>query len=1056
MSEYSRDPISNNQVLDAKDEMSADPELLKWAGRIFVDPLSFAHRIPAELFTAERITPEYETPLYLDWQVRDTELGYRFLNEQRERLLSAVESFGAAIEKKQKSIVSARARLRALQKIVGSDPTKPGSQQATTHIDSEISDARAALAEILSYSAQIETLSVMLNRAAIELGDESYHLTEQRMRLLGQSWRGWVRVRAYQNNFAPRNYSIAAVGSGPAPLLEGLVITHSTDAPSPLGTDLLICPEVAAYLRHYLTAIAGLSAEMAPYFQPRNRPRLDPSSWPNPMLLLRAIVEFFYFCSFELPVLSNSLMVDPHDPNSRLLYSPEKDEWQPAPEEALSNRLKRDSATVAHLILSVTSLLDWQTADDVSVPVCETAQKTGAKGLRPYRSTGLARLNINQSTQVYKFQPAYKLTGRLIEQLIAADPYLSGIFQSPLGGGLETITGMAALDFRAFKSPGTAEQMPSGERFQWLSHFWKTMGKWRPIALLGDNYTKEISAGLNSLGEAAPERSSMVSIQLPTLTRASFSRADETVQQDPLTTLTLADQIRLLELLNITWAFADEIVMRVSKVENRETLQALIASLPEATSRQEADITRRFNTKWVGVDHPFWNLLRGCAPAVWEFWTTLSNQSSWVCSLSQFALEVAVNRLLNLCADVIRLILLLESSSPAAAERLNVDSETAGRVGLTAFQRCHKRIKESKESGSSITESLCYYYDSEVLYDAWIAFTSSFKTYLRELQGDLQRQGGSKPESAMFARAIAQLELYYPAPIKIRKVDRRTRSAHSRGTGASTSVESEMESAVRSVTIDEKDAERLELLSSRLIERETIDQPLLLKLLALLQLPEMRDSIQSFAEFETNLRDSFPDPAIRRAFFSTPAATRDTAQFLVKLQAQNNALILSGEPQKQLEGYLTKLGMFQKYVESALGRSSFSYPEERAELCALPAGTRTEIVLFSLFDHFFCILARKGTNDAVTRIEEFLKQKSTDHFSNWKPEYLLLGAVGLRRDESGFEVTGSDLALDPIFLEPEKRASGLLISNYLQGKYGMAVSILRQELSDQKIVVQPR
>jgi hypothetical protein len=1054
MSENFCEPLPTNSLTNTKEGSTTDTSLLKWAERVFADPLILARRIPSEIFTTDQITPDYEAALYMDWQVRDTELGYRFLEEQRERLVSSVQNFHKAIARKERAILFTRARMRGLQKIdlAGNALPISGAQTVFSQLEEEEQALKASLKRLQFHTLAVNTLDSILRPVAGDVSDEHYRLAEQRMRLLGQSWRGWIRVRACKLNFPGSDYRVPPIADGPAPLIDGIVIQHSADAPSPMATDLLIRPEVAAYLRHCLMAIAALSAEMAPYFQSRNRQQPDPSSWSTPMLLLRAIVEFFYFCSFEMPVLSNSLAVSLEEPSVILSYNFEKGYWQPVA-EALSNMLKRDSATVAHLILSTPQLPQWERAVDELAPSDEIIESASTlSGLQPYRGTGMARMNINPSTQVFKFQPAYKLTGKLIDRLICDDPYLSGIFQSPLGNGFETITGIAALDLQAFKISG-AEQMPAKERFQWLSNFWKTMGKWRPIALLGDNYTKEVSAGITAMGEWAPERSSMVSIQLPILTRAVTGRGKKAVPKDPISNLSLGDQIRLLELLNSTWTFVDEIAMRIRKIGDKRSLQAIIDLLSDVTPGEETDIAKRFNEKWLTSEQPFWNLLRGCAPSVWECWTKLANQS-WTDQLLALPPEEVPGALLHLCADAIRIIVLLESISPIAADRLNVDAETACRVALNAFQHCHNG-KGQNDPLATIPELIRYYFDFEVPYDAWIAFTSSLKTYLHQLHEDLKNFDADNTVTTIFAEAIWQLELHFPPPIESNSTGIETQSALSQESESRTQINGS-DSAVSSAAVNEKDASSIDQICGRLSIENEFNRLLPLKLTALLQLPQLRDSIHLLAAIDEPLSDHFPDPSIRCRFFSTPTATRDIGQFLTNHRSEeDNKLNFSPEARKQLQEYLAKLSTFQDYVESVLGSSPFCRPEDRYDLCAIAPGELTDLLLFTIFDRSFCILARNGISDCKDYIEKFLSEKASNQISNWNPEYLILGAVGLRAGDYGMTLTGPNLKIDPTFTEPERRSSQRLMIDFLSGKYQLASEILRQELPQLRVVIQP-
>jgi hypothetical protein len=784
------------------------------------------------------------------------------------------------------------------------------------------------------------------------------------MRLFGLSWRGWMRVRAFERAFPGKQYALP--DNETPPLFDGLIINGSDAAVSPIATDIIITREVASYLHHCLSAIAALSGDMAPYFHSAARAQLPASSWPDMMVLLHAITEFFYFCGFEIPILSNNLIIDLDDPAKLWIYNGDRQQWQAAEVESLSNRIKRDSAMAAHLIGANPHFLSWRAIEDVSVrPMPGLPQASSQPGLQPYRSTGLSRMEINAVTRAHKFHNANKLIGVVIERLTQADQNLNAVFHSPLGGALETIIGMAMLDARAFNLIKDAEPLPDSERFHWLSHFWKTMGKRRPLALLGDGYAKEVAAKLNALGEPSPERSSLLSIQLSTLlSRTAIGESEKPAFQDLLTVLVLADQIRLVELINATCDFVNQATTHILENQHQD-LTTLIRSLAALALRQEEEIARRFNAKWLTAPQPIWKLFCACVPANWEYWVKVAKKEGWSASLNQLAPEEALALLLQLCADVIRLIVLLEAASPIVAERLAFDAENTGRAVLNAFHRYQRNI--------SIIELIRFYYDQDVPHDAWIAFTSSFKGYLQQLHNDLQ-QFDSGAQTAMLANVIKQLELHYPSL---------TPAKRSAPKATFTRVADSL--PIKPALVDDADARAIEMIGGELLAQDGFDRLTFLKLVALLQYPEMRGKLHFFANARNQLRAAFPDAKHRRLFFSAPSVLADSAQFLANNSNAGDSMTISNEVSAQLQEYFTRLEPFQRYVEASLGSSNIFPPECRAELSGslsgslsgdLSAAGPTQLILFAVLNRIFCVPARGRAAQSLEQFEEFLHQQA--------------------------------------------------------------------------------
>ncbi|MEW6732016.1 MAG: hypothetical protein AB1489_11880 [Acidobacteriota bacterium] len=1027
---------------DAEKE-SAQRSPRQWAERVFGDPLALAHRIPAELFSADYLTAEDEAALYLDWQTRDTEIGYRLLEEQREELLRAIEVFRAALVKKRKAITLTRTRMDALQKISAADPSRY-SEQNRAQLDSEIRTRQAELQALRYYIAPLEALDTLLRPIIGGASNEDHNLAEQRIRLLGQSWRGLMRVYAFRRSFPTRPVGLLA--DGLTPLFPGLVVSHCEEAPSPFNTDLLFELDTAAYLHHCLEVIVLLSEEMKVYFQSQGRPQFTPSAWPTVMQLLRAIVELFYFCDFEIPLLSNNLIIDFDDPSRIWIYRTEEQQWQTAPEETPGNRLKRDAALAAYLLISAPPLTRWQSIDAVNASA--TGPDVQARlNLQPYRVTGLARLDLDPLTRTHKFQTACQLTGKVIKRVSDADTKLAARLHSPLGGPWETLAGMALLDHRAYSFPD-AVPLPDLERFRWLSHFWKTMGKRRPLMLLGEQYAKQVTAGFAALGEPSPENSSVLSIQLSALfARATSGEGEKVSLPDPLTALMLADQIRLMELLNSTWNFVGGVIARLGSITEdvEAVLPVELATIAAGADRQEDEISKRFNPKWLTASQPIWALLRGCAPKAWDFWAKLADRQPWTSALIARPLEESVTGLLRLCADLIRMMVLLECSSPIAAERLSIDPEQNGRKVLDSFQRCQRG---GGTLSAVVAETISYYYDPDVQHDAWLAFTTSIKSHLQLLYDDLKQIDSAGTQSALLGDTIKQFELHYPTPVLKRR-------AAYKSDAISLQADDALALPIKPAIIDEGDASAIEALCNELLGREALDRLSFLRLLALLQVADLRAAIHFFAALRQLLRDSFPDAKQRRTFFSAQSAMRDTAQFLTNLKSHGEALNFAEQEQTQLKEYLAKLDAFQRYVEGALAGTAFYQLEDITELRSFSSGRHINLVLFLVFNKPFCGLVRTRAKETLASFEQFLLDRVGSQLTEWKPEYLILGAVGLHSSNEGLLITGTELEIDPIFVEPNKAASDRLLVTFLRSKYQLVTAILKHELPELKIMVQP-
>lgn len=1021
------------------DNKSGDTSLTRWIERVFADPMPLTHRISPDIFNAENLTTQQETALYLDWQTRDTELGYRLIERHREELMQSSESFRNALAKKRKQVTFTRTRLEALQKINATElnPSLKHPQHIFGQLETEVRTAQEDLQVLRYYVANLAILDIFLKPVIGGASNESQFLSEQRMRLLGQSWRGWMRLQSFAKSFSNYHFPLPVNETASAPMLTGFVVTVSEGVINPLKTDILITQEVAAYLHHSLQAIRVLSIEVEGFFCAEERPKLKDNPWSKLMFLLRAITELFYFCWFEMPIASNNLIVDIDEPSKFWFYQAQTQQWQPTASEGLNLKLKREAATLANFIVNTPSLLTWRTPTDINISALITPQCQ--RGLQPYHSVGLANLELNATKHTHKFQSGYNLAGKIIEQVVNADSNLSEAFNSPLGGPLETLTAMALLDYQAFTLLPKKEAIPENELLQYLAQFWKSMGKRRPMALLGERYARTVGAKFKEIGEPSPERVSQMSIQLSAVlsrTATIFGDQRKSTSQELLGAVALADQIRLAELVNSTWKFIEEVANIINFAEEGVALASIINSLPAKLAEHETNIGKRFSTKWVTAKQPIWQVLSASVPIVWDFWAKLAENQPWTASLSQLAPDDAVVALLSLCADNSRLLAILESSSQITLERLATDAETAGNIVLAAFQRY--------QYSAAVIELMRYYYDTEISHDGWIAFTSSLKLYLQQLQGDLQKFGATA-QIDILTNITKQLETNYPTPVITRRTAKKAVSIGLRIVDAM---------SLKPAILDKNDIEAVETIINNLIGQQALDSSLFLKLVASLQMPDNKAHIQFLAKHADFLKQRFPNNRFRQLFFNMPSVTQTITSYLAGLGLEANTSALTSEIVFQLEEYLTQLDVFHHYLKNILSETSACPREDLSEIQALVQNFRANLILFQVFDQTFFFIVRERVSNTLERVQEFLQSLAVGQLADWKPEYLILGTVGIYKNEQGLVIGSSEVPLDPIFTDPSSTLAERMMMTYLRNKYQLILSLLKRELPEMQMQVQ--
>src|SRR6185369_6334602 len=144
-------------------------------------------------------------------------------------------------------------------------------------------------------SGRLASLAIVVDKIS-ETGERAGQaLPEQLFRLIGLSWKGRAKVSTFRLQFPHLSYQIEQTPGIPLRYkLRGTVVVD--------GVDLMLDEEVVSYLLHCLETIAALASETpATLFDARKRKQHLTEGWPPAMVMLRAIVELFYFCSFELP-----------------------------------------------------------------------------------------------------------------------------------------------------------------------------------------------------------------------------------------------------------------------------------------------------------------------------------------------------------------------------------------------------------------------------------------------------------------------------------------------------------------------------------------------------------------------------------------------------------------------------------------------------------------------------------------------------------------------------------------------------------------------------------
>lgn len=1022
-------PESDFLFGDFEQEGSGAQTELGWAALVFVNPLTAIPRLSPSSTYIDSFSDREWTALYADWQTRDSEIGYALVEERQKILRNALEVFRIGLDSRQRRLTSARARMQTLTRINATEPdTKLHYPKSV--IDELAAEIRRSEIEhdfLRLYVSRMSALYCVLQTVSSTGQGE---MLERYCRLIGRAWRGLMKLRSFKVKF-PKLATVAQEGESFAP---GVIIGGSAHE-SPFATDVVVPYDAVAYLKFLLSAIAKLSERAQGIFNPAEQNTQLTGDWPPAMQLLSAIVELFYFCSFEMPVSSHIRAVEKTSADKVWEYGPNG--WGQFDEQAIE-RTRRQAAETAQLLVESPPFLRCTSTEDIS-NLCQAAIRNWRpeQPYGPYQSTGLAKIEDRSDNRTFRSKTAGPLIGSVLEAIVSGDPELQPYFYTECGGPIQTLIGMANLDQRAYRFRDDRELLQRQLGLKFLSEFWKRMGKHRPVALLGEGYARQIYTGLSSIGEAAPERSSLLSIHLTNvLGKTLFGSGQPTGPVDMLTVLMLADQIRLMDLLELSWQYTQQFLEQLRQVRSLGEIGALLRS--GKYNALEPEIAKRFNPKWSNSTQPLWIVLRSSAPQAWRFWMTLAEGKTVSETLSRLEPGQALSSLFLPLAEIVRLMLLLETSSPVLAERLKIDAETAATellYGFTPFKHWPAPF------GSLIDECIGFYFDQNIQHDAWLSFTESLKTHLRQQEEDLKMREAGEPILEVLANMMVRLEANHPTPQKVTQ------------TGALKPLPEDgfVEVTMPSAELTEADCQTINQTLADLGNRRK--PTAFLKLVSLWRYSEVRDGARQISRFRNQLAQYITDPDEIGALTGSPWVITSTGRILSSVTGSG----IDGERLHSIRQTLKEYREIQRQFEALVAVAPIPFPDDRNLIESISTKTdqsRVALLMVGIFDTLSLLAVREdGINQALARFEMLLEEHTRGANEIWRQELTPIGFVELYASTSGLSLSNSQKDADPVFYDPDKQQTARLMWSYASQKLNRALKMLQAQLTDSIISV---
>lgn len=997
-----------------------------WAQMLFGDPLALPPKLKPEWVLRDS---HLEPSLYSDWQIRDTMLGFRLLEGRGGPLKAAIESYRNGLIKRQRNIPILRTKLNAAKKINASEPNpllrhKP---ELFAAMEQEIAETIREFDYLQRFNGRMASLHEVLNRSTHSGEFNTLALPEHIFRLIGLGWKGDMKVRAFRARFPQARY---ALPSTPEAQTNSINILLPGNELLP-AIDVTLAADTVDYLLHLITTITELAQESSKLFDATIRSQYLTENWPLPLVMIRAIVELFYFCSFEIGYTRSMIYCDRDNPEVCWYYQPETGQWQATNDELPGDRMKRQAADVVSLLSAPPPFLDCTSSEELSrfcrVAAQEMSQPTNQ--YQPYRAIGLARFEGDTRTHIYRFRNTVDYCVQLIEQLCQTQANLQERLMVS-GSPVATLLSLARLEAPAFGLDSSVD-ISDDERFQLLGKFWRLLAKQRPLSLLGDAYAKKIYQGMLAQGALPPERSSLLSVHLSSVFAPSlFGKVGKA---DPIGALILGDQIRLIELINATWNFVQNRFQRLQNVHDLIALDKFFQQ--EMTMGDELSLAANFNNKWLQATQSIWSLIRAAAPSAWDFWTQIANRTPLQQELKDYDSIGAINYLLQVYSDLVRLMLLLESCSPTIAERLNTSAEDSGRELFAIFAPFIAFVDLS--SGWS------YYFDYAVMHDSWLSFVSMFRKHLTNLSENLsQDEKGQLLE--MVDSAISRLDTQYPELTNLVATP-----------VAAPEVEAEIEVQIEPISIqkpiDEVTANAIEKVCQKLIEANLFTPDRLPLMIALGGKGKTAADIITLAENIIPLCEAF-SPRKRWLICTDASVIREVANSLRRSSATVitdttvavNATVL----QEQLDEYLTRLDQFINYVDALIATTVIGEQPAHELLTRLAYSEQASQLHFSLVGvagRVFTVLSNNGDGTVVRNIVTAFINERVDTSVGWQPEVTILGNGRLMGSNGSIRLLPS-IESNASFNELNGSASRRILWFALRTRFETALQQIQHEI----------
>lgn len=736
-------------------------KLLEWAQTNLMRPESERRLLELNLSLSAREVVEKESTLYLDRHTRDAELGRQLVEPFRERWENLVKQVREMALREQRQISIARARLETMKRVnaIERNAALRYPRQAIDEAEAEVMRVQAASAarSLLVPALSLDRLLHLSSGAETEAFEYD---CEQALRMLSQGVKGYLKVFAFSEKFANRNRLRRDLAIGPnlaqVPVGISFPLTHWPE----LGrerVEALISQETAAYLHYQLKMAMTLCASAISQWGEMREHYADADLWPTLFCALRAVIDIYHFCAFEIHFGLRDVMIDRSEPSRPLIFNPEANNWRQVDERPwIDKPLKRWIAE---------SIVLMHTSEAV---LAESGENGRAKlsaqhplvfmpgNFQPYFSIGLANLPARGAISADGLASVRELTNALLCEIVRAEPEEFPIAAEDIGSWM---AGVMELDTRIFTLSPDQPLIGESERAYLLTLFWRELGHWRSADLISREYAQQIIEFREQWAapQASEEAEGFDKIELQPI-------EEEEEEVDHLLGAMAADEKQhLLDALNLSWSIVQPSLQKLTALHTQSTIDEIVKEFVAALAAHSTQLAESFPENWIISADESWSLLRMQSPTACDFLNQFHERTDGVEIFGQMPWSQMLASMLRLAGDLTRLKLLIETCSPTGGFLIEEEAEPSARLLLQAMLSCHRYVhSHGLTEVPPLDEIIFAYFDEDHFQNAWSAFIDRCLSELEQFLVLMNSERSAHSLCQLITTAMIQIQRTRP------------------------------------------------------------------------------------------------------------------------------------------------------------------------------------------------------------------------------------------------------------------------------------------------------